>query len=82
MGSKEEKIQEEKTLDNALILIDKMTKSAEEKILLENSMKNIIRGTDNFVDHIKKMDQERRRELMDMYNKVLDGLKQKALLLD
>jgi hypothetical protein len=70
------------TLENALILIDKITKNAEEKILLEDSIKNIIRGTDNFVGHIKKMDGEKRKELLDMYNKVIDGLKQKAHLLD
>ncbi len=80
--SKEKDNQEELKLDDALTLIDKVTKNAEEKILLEDSIKNIIKGTDNFVGYIKKMDLEKRKELLVMYNKVLDGTKQKALLLD
>lgn len=80
--SKEKDNQEELKLDDALTLIDKVTKNAEEKILLEDSIKNIIKGTDNFVGYIKKMDLEKRKELLVMYNKVLDGIKQKALLLD
>jgi hypothetical protein len=78
-SSKEINAQEEYILDDALVLIDKITKNAEEKILLEDSIKNIIKGTNIFVEYIKKMDHERRKELLDMYNKVLDGLKQKAL---
>ncbi len=74
--------QEELKLDDALTLIDKITKNAEEKILLEDSIKNIVKGTDNFVGYIKKMDLEKRNELLVMYNKLLDGMKQKALLLD
>ncbi|MEJ7642559.1 MAG: hypothetical protein WKF36_10245 [Candidatus Nitrosocosmicus sp.] len=80
--SKEKDNQEEITLGDALTMIDKVTKNAEEKILLEDSIKNIIKGTDNFVGYIKKMDLEERKELLVMYNKVLDGMKQKALLLD
>ncbi|MBA3978874.1 MAG: hypothetical protein H0X50_11930 [Nitrosopumilus sp.] len=80
--SKEKDNQEELKLDDALTLIDKVTKNAEEKILLEDSIKNIIKGTDNFLGYIKKMDLEKRKELLVMYNKVLDGTKQKALLLD
>ena len=81
-SSKEKDNQEELKLDDALTLIDKITKNAEEKILLEDSMKNIIKGTDNFVGYIKKMDLEKRKELLAMYNKLLDGMKQKALLLN
>ncbi len=80
--SKEKDNQEEITLGDALTMIDKVTKNAEEKILLEDSIKNIIKGTDNFVGYIKKMDLDERKELLVMYNKVLDGMKQKALLLD
>ncbi len=80
--SKEKDNQEELKLDDALTLIDKITKNAEEKILLEDSIKNIVKGTDNFVGYIKKMDLEKRKELLVMYNKLLDGMKQKALLLD
>jgi hypothetical protein len=79
---KEKDIPEELELDDVLTLIDKTTKNAEEKIILENSIKNIMKGTDIFVGFVKKMDQERRREMFDMYNKLLDGLKQKAHLLD
>jgi hypothetical protein len=80
--SKEKDNQEELKLDDALTLIDKITKNAEEKILLEDSIKNIIKGTDNFIGYIKKMDLEKRKELLAMYNKVLDDMKQKALVLD
>ena len=80
--SKEKDNQEELKLDDALTLIDKITKNAEEKILLEDSIKNIIKGTDNFAGYIKKMDLEKRKELLAMYNKLLDDMKQKALLLD
>ena len=79
---KEKDDQEELKLDDALTMIDKITKNAEEKILLEDSMKNIIKGTDNFVGYIKKIDPEKRKELLAMYNKVLDDMKQKALALD
>jgi hypothetical protein len=88
MGSKKSPVsdeknnQEEPKLDDALTLIDKITKNAEEKILLEDSIKNIIKGTDNFVGFIKKMDPEKRKELLVMYNKLLDGMKQKALMLE
>ncbi|MDP9015419.1 MAG: hypothetical protein M3M87_01480 [Thermoproteota archaeon] len=50
--------------------------------MLEDSIKNIIKGTDNFVGYIKKVDLEKRKELLAMYNKVLEGMKQQALLLD
>ena len=80
--SKEKDNQGELKLDDALALIDKITKNAEEKILLEDSIKNIIKGTDNFVGYIKKIDPEKRKELLAMYNKVLDDMKQKALVLD
>ncbi len=80
--SKEKDNQEELKLDDALTLIDKITKNAEEKILLEDSIKNIIKGTDNIAGYIKKMDLEKRKELLVMYNKLLDGMKQKALLLN
>ncbi len=61
-----------------LILIDKITESAEEKILLENSIKSIIKGADNIAEHIKLMDKEKTKEIIEMYNKILDGLKQKS----
>lgn len=70
--------QEENRLESVLTLIDKTTKNAEEKILLEDSLKNIIKGADNIVEHIKLMDKEKRGELLDIYNKILDGLKQKV----
>jgi hypothetical protein len=71
-------VQEENRLESVLTLIDKITKNAEEKILLEDSLKNIIKGADNIVEHIKLMDKEKREELLDIYNKILDGLKQKV----
>jgi hypothetical protein len=61
-----------------LILIDKITENAEEKILLENSLKSIIKGADNIAEHIKLMDKEKAKEIIEMYNKILDGLKQKS----
>jgi len=70
--------QEENLLKNTLIHIDRITKNAEEKILLEDSIKSIIKGSDNIIDHIKLMDKEKRKELIDIYNKILDGLKEKV----
>jgi hypothetical protein len=64
--------------DNVLKLIYKIAKNTEEKILLEDSIKRIARETDIFVKYINEMDQEKRKELLDIYNKMLDGLKQKA----
>ena len=64
--------------DNILTLIYKIAKNTEEKILLEDSIKRIVRETDIFVKYINEMDQETRKELLDIYNKMLDGLKQKA----
>jgi hypothetical protein len=61
-----------------LVLIDKITENAEEKILLENSIKSIIKGADNIAEHIKLMDKEKTKEIIEMYNKILDGLKQKS----
>ena len=64
--------------DNILTLIYKIAKDTEEKILLEDSIKRIVRETDIFVKYINDMDKETRKELLDIYNKMLDGLKQKA----
>jgi len=64
-----------------LILIDKMTRNAEEKILLENSIKSIIKGADNIAEHIKLMDKEKTKEIIEMYNKILEDLKQKTIKL-
>jgi hypothetical protein len=64
--------------DNILTLIYKIAKNTEEKILLEDSIKRIVRETDIFVKYINEMDKETRKELLDIYNKMLDGLKQKA----
>jgi hypothetical protein len=64
--------------DNILTLIYKIAKNTEEKILLEDSIKRIVRETDIFVKYINEMDTETRKELLDIYNKMLDGLKQKA----
>ena len=64
--------------DNVLKLIYKIAKNTEEKILLEDSIRRIARETDIFVKYINEMDQEKRKELLDIYNKMLDGLKQKA----
>jgi ribosomal protein S15P/S13E len=61
-----------------LTLIDQMTRNAEEKILLENSIKSIIKGANNIAEHIKLMDKEKSKELTEMYNKILDSLKQKT----
>ena len=62
-----------------LILIDKITENAEEKILLENSINSIMKGADNIAEHIKLMDKEKTKEMIEMYNKILDGLKQKSI---
>jgi hypothetical protein len=70
--------QEESIQDDVLTLIYKIAKNAEEKILLEDSIRSIIKETDIFVKYINEMDQERKKELLDIYNKMLDGLKQKA----
>ena len=64
--------------ENVLKLIYKTAKNTEEKILLEDSIKRIVRETDIFVKYINDMDKETRKELLDIYNKMLDGLKQKA----
>ena len=78
-SSKKETItQEENTIEDVLKQIDKTTIKAEEKILLEDSIKNIIKGSENIVEHIKIMDKEKRKKLLDIYNKILDGLKQKT----
>jgi hypothetical protein len=76
-AKKETSAQKENILEDALTRIDKITKNAEEKILLEDSLKSIIKGSDNIVEHIKLMDEEKRKESLDIYNKILDGLKQK-----
>ena len=64
--------------DNILKLIYKIAKNTEKKILLEDSIKRIARETDIFVRYINEMDQEKRKELLEIYNKMLDGLKQRA----
>jgi hypothetical protein len=76
-SKKETSAQEENIIEDVLKQIDKTTIKAEEKILLEDSIKNIIKGSENIVEHIKLMDKEKRKELLGIYNKILDGLKQK-----
>ncbi len=68
----------ENMLGYVLNLIDKVAKNPEEKILLEDSIKSIIKETDVFVDHIREIDKERRNELLNIYNQILDKLKQKV----
>ncbi len=68
----------ESMLKDILISIDKVSKNPEEKILLEDSIKNIIKETDIFIDHIREIDSDRRKEVLDIYNQILDKLKQRA----
>lgn len=69
---------EENSLKSILLQIDKITTNAEEKILLENSIKSIIKGADNIAEHAKLLDKEKGKELIGIYNKLVDGLKQKV----
>lgn len=71
---------DETSLKSILLQIDKITKNAEEKILLENSIKSIIKGADNIVEHAKLLDKEKGKELIGIYNKLIDELKQKATI--
>jgi hypothetical protein len=68
---------DETSLKSILLQIDNITKNAEEKILLENSIKSIIKGADNIAEHAKLLDKEKGKELIGIYNKIIDGLKQK-----
>jgi hypothetical protein len=68
------------SLKSILLQIDAITKNAEEKILLENSIKSIIKGADNIAEHAKLLDKEKGKELIGIYNKIIDGLKQKMTL--
>lgn len=72
---------EENSLKSILLQIDKITANAEEKILLENSIKSIIKGADNIAEHAKLLDKEKGKELVGIYNKLVDGLKQKVTLI-
>jgi hypothetical protein len=67
---------EETSLKSVLLQIDKITTNAEEKILLENSIKSIIKGADNIAEHAKLLDKEKGSELIGIYNKIIEGLKQ------
>lgn len=69
---------EENSLKNMLLQIDKITTNAEEKILLENSIKSIIKGADNIAEHAKLLDKEKGKDLIGIYNNLVDGLKQKV----
>jgi hypothetical protein len=69
---------EETSLKSVLLQIDKITTNAEEKILLENSIKSIIKGADNIAEHAKLLDKEKGNELIGIYNKIIEGLKQKV----
>ncbi len=78
MSHKESNNNQESELKDALTQIDKIAKDPEEKILLEDSIKSIIKEADIFIEHIKDMDKERRKELLGIYDKILDGLRQKV----
>ncbi len=67
--------------NDLLSLIDRLAMTAEEKILLEDSVKNFVKYMDLFVDHVKELDEDKRTELLDEYIKILDSIKQKATLM-
>jgi hypothetical protein len=66
-------------LQNGLLsLIDSLAITAEEKILLEDSIKNFVKYTELFIDNIKEFDRDKRTELLVGYVKILDSIKQRA----
>ena len=65
-------------LEESVKAIDKIIENTEKKIFLEDSIKNIIKGSDNIIENIRLLNKEKRKELLDLYVRILNILKQRA----
>ncbi len=68
----------ENILEESVNAIDKIIENSEKKIFLEDSIKNIINGSDNIIINIQLLNKEKRKELLDIYIRILDTLKQRV----
>ncbi|HXT84150.1 MAG TPA: hypothetical protein VN704_07455 [Verrucomicrobiae bacterium] len=68
----------ENLLKESVKAIDKIIENSEKKIFLEDSIKNIVNGSDNIIINIQLLNKEKRKELLDMYIRILDTLKQRV----
>src|SRR5919106_387687 len=56
-------------------LIDSITTDAEEKVLLEDNIKGIIRETETLISYIHDMPINKRKKLLLTYSKILQEIK-------
>jgi activator of HSP90 ATPase len=61
--------------ESIISLIDSITKDAEEKVLLEDNVKGIIRETEILSSYVHDMPVNKRKKLLLTYSKILQKIK-------
>ena len=61
--------------ESIISLIDSITSDAEEKVLLEDNVKGIIRETETFSSYVHDMPVNKRKKLLLTYSKILQEIK-------
>ena len=61
--------------ESIISLIDSITPDAEEKVLLEDNIKGIIRETEILISYVHDMPINKRKKLLLVYSKILQEIK-------
>ena len=61
--------------ESIIALIDSITSDAEEKVLLEDNVKGIIRETETLSSYLQDMPVDKRKKLLLVYSKILQEIK-------
>jgi hypothetical protein len=61
--------------ESIIALIDSITSDAEEKVLLEDNVKGIIRETETLSSYVQDMPVDKRKKLLLVYSKILQEIK-------
>ena len=61
--------------ESLVSLIDSITSDAEEKVLLEDNIKGIIRETETFSSYVHDMPVDKRKKLLLTYSKIIQEIK-------
>jgi hypothetical protein len=62
------------TSDSIISLIDSITSNAEEKVVLEDSVREIIREAETLDSYIHNMAEDKKKKLLLAYSKILEEI--------